>query len=47
MALYKVQKLKLLHQLGIKITPDIISHMDKLTTEVAIDNYAHTLIIGE
>lgn len=42
---YVKQKIKVFNQLCIQITPKQIEHMKTLDSEVAIDNYAHDLIV--
>jgi hypothetical protein len=42
---YINEKIDVLKQLGIKLTKEQKNHMCSLTSEIAIDNYAHDLIM--
>lgn len=42
---YVLLKIKILHQLGVYPNKDEERHMNNLKTEIAVDNYAHSLII--
>lgn len=42
---YITNKIDVLKQLGIGLTKRQIEHMKSLDSEIAIDNYAHDLIV--
>lgn len=42
---YIIEKIDVLKQLGIMLTKRQIEHMKSLSSEIAIDNYAHDLIM--
>lgn len=44
MAQYIKEKIKLLKDFGIKLNKKQLAHINSLTTEIAVDNYAHDLI---
>lgn len=47
MARYIYRKIVLLRQLGISVTDDVLRHICGLPNEIAVDNYAHDLILRE
>lgn len=47
MARYHKRKVRLLKQFGIKLTDDQLSHLNSLETEIAVDNFAHSLICNK
>ena len=42
---YIKEKIRVFDQLHIQLTPQQIEHMRSLNSEIAIDNYAHDLIV--
>lgn len=45
MKLYVKEKIKVLKQLGVKVTDDHKDHLYSLPTELEVDNYAHKLFM--
>lgn len=45
MSEYIEEKIRVLKELGIKLNKEQKNHMCSLNSEIAIDNYAHDLII--
>lgn len=43
---YIKRKIKILRQLGIRLTKNQIDHMYSLTSEIAIDNFTHDIIVN-
>nr|CAI9751291.1 hypothetical protein DGKKSRWO_DGKKSRWO_CDS_0025 [uncultured phage]CAI9752147.1 hypothetical protein CVNMHQAP_CVNMHQAP_CDS_0025 [uncultured phage] len=44
--MYARRKRILLKQLGIRLTSEQYQHMKELSSEIAIDNFAHSLIVN-
>lgn len=44
---YIKHKIKLLRQLCVRLTNEQLEHLLSLKTEIAVDNYAHDLIVGK
>lgn len=47
MAQYIKEKIKLLKDFGIKLNKKQLAHLNSLTSEIQVDNYAHDLIFGK
>ncbi len=45
--IYINRKIKILEQLGVELDDHEIAHLKSLTNEIAVDLYAHDLIIGK
>lgn len=47
MAQYVKEKIKLLKDFGIELNKKQLTHLNSLTSEIQVDNYAHDLIFGK